>query len=214
VVEFALIVPIALLLMGAALDLGRLFYAQVAIENAAREGAFFGSANPRCDTATRAFCADPDTAEWRVRNEAVGLDGLNVAFTCSSGGTPVSMTSCQAGDTYQAVVSTGFGLVTPLLLPIVGSNINLEASATAIVLDDAFDPNASPQPQASVPPLCTVPDMIGMEQDDAKDAWKDAGFETKNFESPGMHKKDIVGAQSIPANWVDPCDTATITVSE
>ena len=87
--------------------------------------------NPRCDTAGRTLCADPDTAEWRVRNEAVGLDALNVTFSCSSGGTPVSMTSCQAGDMYETSVSTTFNLVTPLLVPVLGNNLNLDASATA-----------------------------------------------------------------------------------
>ena len=40
VVEFALILPVFLLLFGSALDLGRLYAAQVTVTNAAREGAF------------------------------------------------------------------------------------------------------------------------------------------------------------------------------
>ena len=38
-VEFALVLPIMLVLMAAAIDLGRVFYAYVAVENAAKEGA-------------------------------------------------------------------------------------------------------------------------------------------------------------------------------
>ena len=38
-VELAIILPVMLLLAVAAIDLGRLFYAQITVENAAREGA-------------------------------------------------------------------------------------------------------------------------------------------------------------------------------
>ena len=37
--ELAIILPVMLLLAVAAIDLGRLFYAQITVENAAREGA-------------------------------------------------------------------------------------------------------------------------------------------------------------------------------
>lgn len=213
-VEFALIVPISLLLMGSALDLGRLFYARVSLENAAREGAFYGSTNPRCDTAARSFCDDPDTAEWRVLNEASGLGSLNVNLSCSSGGTAVALTSCAAGDMYEATVSTNFTLVTPLLEPLLGTSMNLEASATAVVLEEAFDPNESPGPQPSIPPLCVVPDLIGMERNNSHDAWIAAGFVQQNFEWPGMSAWDIVATQSIPAGWDEPCATAYMTVTQ
>ena len=45
-VELAIILPVLLLLMLAALDLGRIFYARIAVENAAREGAMEASVNP------------------------------------------------------------------------------------------------------------------------------------------------------------------------
>src|SRR5262245_15953730 len=45
-VELALVTPLLLLLFAAAADLGRAFYAYVAVENAAKEGALFGSRTP------------------------------------------------------------------------------------------------------------------------------------------------------------------------
>ena len=51
VVEFALILPIFLILIAGAIDLGRLFYAYVAITNASKEGALYGASNPLCDDA-------------------------------------------------------------------------------------------------------------------------------------------------------------------
>jgi hypothetical protein len=213
-VEFALIVPIMLVLAGGALDLGRLFYARVSIENAAREGAFFGSTNPRCDTAVRSLCDNPGTVDWRVRNEATGLTGLTVNFACSDAGTPVTVTSCGAGHTYEVSVSTDFDFVTPLLVPLLGDGLVLEARASAVVLNEAFDPAASPEPMGSLPPLCTVPDMVGMERNPAHDAWIAAGFVQQNLTWPGMSAQEIVADQSLPAGNEDPCATATITITE
>lgn len=65
-VEFALIIPILLLLVMGALELGRLFYIKVALHNAAREGAYYLSYNPAD--------ADDDYAGTKtaVQNEAIG----------------------------------------------------------------------------------------------------------------------------------------------
>jgi Flp pilus assembly protein TadG len=213
-VEFALIVPIMLVLAGGTLDLGRLFYARVSIENAAREGAFYGSMNPRCDTAARSHCDNPDTADWRVRNETTGLAGLTVNFACSDAGSPVSVTSCAAGHTYEVSVSTDFDFVTPLLVPLLGDRIVLDAKASAVVLSEAFDPDALPEPVGSLPPMCNVPDMVGMERNPAHDAWIAAGFVQQNLSWPGMSAQDIVADQSLQANTDDPCATATVTISE
>lgn len=45
IVEFALIVPILLLLIMGTLDFGRVFYVKIALQSAAREGAYYVSYN-------------------------------------------------------------------------------------------------------------------------------------------------------------------------
>ena len=57
-VELALVMPIFLLLIAGAIDLGRLFYAYVAIVNASKEGALYGARHPMCDHAS-AQCPNP-----------------------------------------------------------------------------------------------------------------------------------------------------------
>ena len=220
IVEFALIVPLALVLLGGALDMGRLFHARISIENAAREGAVFGSDNPRCDTSAQSLCADPDTAEWRVKNEALGLGALTVAFNCYDAGSTVALTSCAGGHTYEATVSTEFDFVTPLLEPLLGDKISLEAKATAVVLSGAIDPSATPAPiptpSPTPPPVCTVPDTVGLTKTQAVDAWEAAGFDDKNVDTVpnNMHWNDIVGSQDLAAGTDEPCETATITLTE
>ena len=60
VVEFALILPILLLIIMGALDLGRAFYMKIAIINSAREGAYYLSYNPmdktNCDATNPTLC--------------------------------------------------------------------------------------------------------------------------------------------------------------
>jgi len=72
VVEFALVMVFFLMILLAVLDLGRAYLSAVALENAAAEGALFGSENPTCHTS--GDCPDPDNIEYRVKHESpVGL---------------------------------------------------------------------------------------------------------------------------------------------
>ena len=57
-VEFALVLPVLLLLFASILDLGRVASAQIAITNAAREGAFQASKTPASYSAGQACPAD------------------------------------------------------------------------------------------------------------------------------------------------------------
>ena len=68
-VEFALVTPILLLVFAGAADFGRAFYAYVAIENAAKEGALYGARAPLCDDTSPGSCTDPNNVVWRVQNE-------------------------------------------------------------------------------------------------------------------------------------------------
>ncbi|MBA3308202.1 MAG: pilus assembly protein [Chloroflexi bacterium] len=68
-----------LLVIGGALDLGRLFYAYVAIENAAKEGALYGALYPRCDL-PKTGRTNPDTVSWHAQTESVGLPGVNISI--------------------------------------------------------------------------------------------------------------------------------------
>jgi hypothetical protein len=204
-VELALILPIALLLVAGAIDAGRLFFARVSIENAAREGAVFAMGNPLCDTAARAACVDPNTADWHVRNEASGLGPLVTSYSCytyvAGSGTWVaqSITDCADGDKYEVEVSTEFSFLMPILAPILGETIDLRASASSIVLNEAYDPTATPIPWPTptptpTPPPCAVPDMIDLTLLEAEAAWEAAGFDPKGLstEPNNMRDDDIV----------------------
>jgi Flp pilus assembly protein TadG len=148
-VEFVLVLPVLFLLLGAAIDLGRLFYSDVAVQNAAKEGALAGSRQPLCDAPGLPICTDPNNVVWHVNNEAPNLVNgsgqslMNTTVACRQpDGTLVqSITDCLDGYTYQVTVSMPFQLITPLLSSVMSSNFTLTKEAQATVVTDAFDPS-------------------------------------------------------------------------
>ncbi|HEY7130949.1 MAG TPA: TadE family protein, partial [Candidatus Limnocylindrales bacterium] len=133
-----------LILLAAAIDLGRLFYSYVAVENAAKEGAFFGSRNPLCDD-VKPGCADPDNVVWHARNEAPNIGTqFTTTVACRDSATDAliqPINNCLDGSKYQVTVTYPFQLVTPILSTILGNALTLHSEAQATVVNDAFDPS-------------------------------------------------------------------------
>jgi Flp pilus assembly protein TadG len=115
-VEFALVLPLFLLILAAIVDFGMGLSSTITLGNAAREGARLGTVNP-----------SPSAIEARVRSVAAGLDLTELTVTSScltkSGG---SYTTCpgtwQPGDSmvvnasyrYHVIWPLAFGTVIPL----------------------------------------------------------------------------------------------------
>jgi len=196
-VEFAIMIPVLLLIIGGALDLGRLFYAHVAIENAAKEGALYGATNPGCDVA-KSGCNDPETVRSHVENESVGIPAVTTTSVCSSG----SVESCQPGDTYRVTVTSPFTMVTPILVPLLGGTLQLESSATALVRSAAIEVSG-PEPTFTFapydPPDCVVPDLSGEKYRDAQQLWANERLTGTVSSSPPMGNNDRIGWQSVAA---------------
>jgi Flp pilus assembly protein TadG len=95
-VEFALVIPIFLLVLFAIVDFGMAFHAWITVTNSAREGARVG--------AVRASSAD---IEQRVRDTATSLDQANLSVgITNAGGLP--------GESVVVDVSYDYSLMTPL----------------------------------------------------------------------------------------------------
>lgn len=217
-VEFALVLPILLLLIGGAVDLGRLFYAQIAISNAAKEGVFFGATSPGCDV-SGSGCTDPRNVSWHVAQETVGLSAVSHSTSCVHGEATVTLASCQEDDVLQVRVDYTFSLATPILSGIFGGTIPLHATANAVVLNQSFDPSATPVPGSSTTPsptpspsagTCVVPDFIGTRAHNADDTWSAAGF-TGGVTQSGSGNFTI-NSQSLSAGSTQAC-VSSITVS-
>jgi hypothetical protein len=67
-VEFALSLPILILILSGLIDIGRVYIAYIFLEEAAAEAALYVSLNPECvqeNALTK--CADPNNGLWRAR---------------------------------------------------------------------------------------------------------------------------------------------------
>ncbi len=162
--EFAIIAPLLLLAFAAAADLGRGFYAYVAIENAAKEGALFGSRSPLCDDASETGCRDPNNARWRVQAElrdqgirdASGNE-LVPTIRClgSDGSARGDLRTCAAGDAYSVSLTYLYRPLTPVIGSIVGDLV-ITSTSSAVVLNLTFEPTPGASVQKYVSPIGAI----------------------------------------------------------
>ena len=203
-VELALVVPVLFVLLAAAVDLGRVFYSQITVTNAAREGALEAALHPTsfsagqpCDRVTnRVMCR----AVSEARQSVVTVTPADVSMTCSA--------TCTAalGNTVTVRVAGHFTLLTPLMAAFMGgSDITLASSATAQLATapsggvastpspsptptstptptptptGSAEASASPSPSASPTPVCIAPTA-------AFTVSPTSGFRYKNAAKPG-----------------------------
>lgn len=126
-------VILAIIFMGL-LDLGRVYFIYVALEDGAGEAALYLSINPQCQTAG-VGCDDPNNAEWRARNSGGG----NVDW--SSANITVDMPVVSVGESVSVSIEYSFPLLTPLIPRIAGVNplsLTVEASQIIVTEGDAI----------------------------------------------------------------------------
>jgi Flp pilus assembly protein TadG len=161
-VELALVTPILLLLLLGAVDLGRLFYAQITVTNAAREGAMVAALTPTsfaagaaCDTATNAVtCA----ATREGQGGFVSVAPADVAMACTPSCTKTY------GTTITVTVTGHFQLLTPIMWVFTGGpNVTFDRSATTDVIVTpaaagipSSSPSSSPSGSASTDPSASA----------------------------------------------------------
>jgi Flp pilus assembly protein TadG len=131
VVEFALILPVLIVLAAVTVDLGRIAFARVTLENAAREGAFQAARTPTSYVASGGCPGDGATnlvvcrTQLESRGSPISIAPSDITMTC----TP----DCSPGIGHNATVNvTGrFNLVTPLLAVFFGGSTSLAIGSTA-----------------------------------------------------------------------------------
>lgn len=126
-VEFALTLPVLVLILMAIFDMGRAVFVQNVLSNAVREGSRYGSA---CYASSNCSCQD---IENKVSNTVfnISLDAITVAIKptdvqCDS------PAGDQPNNTVRVTASHNFVAVTPLIGRYLGgdSGITIEATST------------------------------------------------------------------------------------
>jgi hypothetical protein len=156
-VEFSMILPVFALLFAATLDLGRLFYAQITLTNAAREGAFQGARTPELYKANSPCDPDTNMVICRVilesRSSFVLVSPTDVTMSCNP-------SDCRkfVGSEVTVRVRGDFTFVTPLLSPFFGGGQTITLRATAVAQRE-FVPTPPPSfafPTVPPPPTATA----------------------------------------------------------
>jgi Flp pilus assembly protein TadG len=146
-VEFALVVPLMLLILLIAVDFGRLFFAHLSNVNAAREGANYAAAHAAdasYSLATfNAGAANAATAQANAQGQSGGGVLTVTPPFCFAPSAPSTSIDCNVasnfatgtGNEVTVTVSQPFTFLTPLIGNLFGGSLTLVTSATAPVLN-------------------------------------------------------------------------------
>ena len=141
-VELAIISIVMLLLLGTVLDFGRLFYAQITVENTARAGVLVAARAPNSYTGD---CPLPAVSTNKIgcaigaesRGSGVTVTAAEVAVSCEDlAGTTVALVPyCQSDPQpnlrSRVTISKQFTFVMPIISAILGSSVTMTASVAA-----------------------------------------------------------------------------------
>ena len=155
--EFAIILPVFLVMTLGIVDMARMFTSYISLTNGVREAAIFAGANgydawcsssPSFDSVPCPFGssghvdqgANPwDSIAYRIQAEANGIDASAVhlaAPTCASAlSAGASFGPCDANSVMVKIRATyDLPVLTPVLGAIVGGDLHLEATTVAAIL--------------------------------------------------------------------------------
>lgn len=229
-VEFALILPLLLLLLLLAIDFGRVFFGWVALNNAARIAASEAGFNPDAWKApgnaskqaayrlqvladmNAINCAPPGGATWTTANIPTPTF-VNVAGS-------FSIDPYEIGDHSQVKLVCNFTFLTPLVGIILGNPMAISATAEFPVRGGQINGIVvvTPTPAPTPPPCAgkkTVPNLVGQSVAAARAAWTTAGFTGAFTPASGFNANTVIGQTTNPASVPGDCivPTATVTVT-
>jgi Flp pilus assembly protein TadG len=158
-VEFALVLPVFLLFFAAVLDLGRVFYANITLNNAAREGAFQAAVKPQSYVENQPCDQVTNSVVCRIQNETTGsmiaILPTDIDVTCSVPGCADAL-----GSLVTVEVRGKFRLITPLLSVVFGGqDLDLTSSAVAQI-EYLPDPNTATPPPGPVAVITASPTTV------------------------------------------------------
>ena len=133
--EFAIALPVLLILLLGVLDVGRMYFTFLAIQNAAGEGALYAAIKPKCVQASDGpECGDPNNALYRATHESPS--GLVNWRRVTIEAEPADRTNLREGDPITIILHYEYDILTPLLSPLVpDGKLRLRARAVQNVID-------------------------------------------------------------------------------
>ena len=233
-VEFAVALPVVLLMVLFGIDFGRVFLGWVTLNNAVRVAANFAAINPT------AWTAPGNPAAQAEYERLITAESANI--NCALPGTlpdPSFPNGTTIGSPTVVAVTCRFSLITPLIGNILGSAINVSASASFPVRSGVIagtgggggplptvgqviptatpvvTPSPIPTPSAAPTPVptCTVPNLKNSDTSTAVATWTGRGFTAGNLAFfPLVPPHYRIRTQDIAFNSSVPCSSSmTVT---
>ena len=130
-VEFSMMLTLIFFLLMGLLDVGRVYFSYLALQDLAGEGASYGSIYPTRKTSTDK--ANPDNITFRVLNGAPA--GLLMDISAAT----VTITnSTEVGEQITVQITVDYTVLTPFIGTLVGSQtLPLSASSTSVILTNS-----------------------------------------------------------------------------
>lgn len=221
-VEFALILPVLVLLLVLAIDFGRVFFGWVAVNNATRIAASDAAVHPEVWKNNLA----PGKIVYRqsVIDDMQAINCSPVgggAWTTANVPDPVFVNKVGTADAYelndhaQVTMNCRFSFITPVVGAILGNGITIAASAEFPVRGGnvAGVPVAPAVPPSTTCPDGVVPNMLGMSVSGARLAWTGAGFSGTFSPASGQDTESVLTQVTSPVYAVGACAPVTTTVT-
>jgi PKD repeat protein len=152
-VEFALVIPVMLLLVVGGLDAGRLFFSWIEVSNSAREAAAYAAGNPTDTTGIVAHANQESNSQRQggegsliVTSSCANPSGSTIACSTAMGGNGT-------GNTITVRATRPFAFLTPIIGGILGSSVTLTGSSTSAVY--GLQPNSG----GAAPDPCSPPSL-------------------------------------------------------
>ena len=153
IVELALLLPLLLLLLSTAADLGRIFHSRITVSNAARAGALEASRHPTSYVAGGACDPNVNRIYCAIVAESTGsiltVTPLSVAVACTPNPCAEAL-----GNTIAVTVSGQFHMITPFMGAFFGGQtFPITSTATAqIAVKPVITPASTPTPGPTATP--------------------------------------------------------------
>jgi len=229
-VEFAITLPVVLLMVLFGIDFGRVYLGWVTLNNAAREAANFASINPTAWTGAGSLVAQAEYA--RLINDESAAINCTLPSPLPD---PAFPSGTDVGSPAVVAITCQFTLLTPLIGGILGSPLNVTAATAFPIRSGAIAgtgggggplPSIGPvlptsDPSQSIPPAtpspdpnCLVPNLVqgNLKTDEAIPVWIAAGFQSNNLLfSPLVPPHYDIKDQSLGDGRSVPC-TSSMTV--
>jgi TadE-like protein len=210
--EFALVLPVLLLIVLFAIDAGRLFLGWVEINNAARIAANYASLHPTADWSDP---ADPDRLRF---NQLIAQEATVVNCTLESPvPEPTYPSGTDLGDLAEAHFSCAFDVLTPLIGNVIGDPLTIGASSTFPIRTGSIlgtplgtsIPSPTDSPDPGDPCVADVPDFVTgtTTVSQAQTQWTALGFTGSLTKITPPNNNYDIGWQSLPVG-PQPCDSS------